>query len=351
MSKKHISLLINSDLISASLTLPPFLFQQSSKFIEIYTNLKKCLRIDKNKVLIVIRGKKYKIDDFQNLREKYKKLIYIHDNDNCAIDLEIYKIVDLYIKKQHYKNQSIYFKKLLSNTIYGDYYIRKDNYLEKDIHNIKINKLNKLRLCPNICWSNFSPNSLKRKIFFRTVGLNLKFYSYLILHNYKKELKKLKNRNQKNFDGQRNIFSYFNCHGYSEGEGFQRKIISNILKLNNDNISYHKYKKLLKSANVILSPFGWGEICFRDREAYNSGGVLLKPNMNHIETFPNLYKEKISYISLKWDLSNLKEAKEESIEKSYDIRWLKQRDLFIFEELLEIEKKCLNLNEEIFSLC
>ena len=203
----------------------------------------------------------------------------------------------------------------------------------------------------NICWSDFSPNSFKRRIIFRTLGLNLKFYSYLILKDYKNNLKKLKNRNQENFDGQRNIFSYFNSYGYSEGEGFQRKKISEILKLNSDNIPYHKYKKFLKSANVILSPFGWGEICFRDREAFTNGGVLLKPDMNHIETFPNIYEEKITYVSCKWDLSNLKEAIEESIEHSYDIRWLKNRDIFIFEELTKIEKKCLNLNEEIFSLC
>ena len=44
--------------------------------------------------------------------------------------------MDLYIKKQIYKNQEIYSKELLSNTIYGDYYIRKDENLQKEVERL-----------------------------------------------------------------------------------------------------------------------------------------------------------------------------------------------------------------------
>ena len=78
------------------------------------------------------------------------------------------------------------------------------------------------------------------------------------------------------------------------------------MRLKNNKVNYKKYRNLLKNANVILSPFGWGEICFRDREAFINGGVLLKPDMSHIETFPDFYKKNLTYIPCNWDLSDLR---------------------------------------------
>ena len=60
--------------------------------------------------------------------------------------------------------------------------------------NIKVNKFNKIRLCPNICWTDFSPNSLKRRILFKTFGLNLRYFSKLILRNFDKDLKIINER-------------------------------------------------------------------------------------------------------------------------------------------------------------
>ena len=54
----------------------------------------------------------------------------------------------------------------------------------------------------------------------------------------------------------------------------------------------------------MLSPFGWGEICYRDFEASLGGNLLLKPSMDHIDTWPNIYREDC-YLKLDWDFSNL----------------------------------------------
>ena len=32
----------------------------------------------------------------------------------------------------------------------------------------------------------------------------------------------------------------------------------------------------------LLSPFGWGEICYRDFEAIMCGNILVKPDMSHL---------------------------------------------------------------------
>ncbi|WP_340107021.1 hypothetical protein [Rhodohalobacter sp. 8-1] len=68
-----------------------------------------------------------------------------------------------------------------------------------------------------------------------------------------------------------------------------------------------KYIKELRHSKVCVSPFGWGEVCYRDFEAVMAGCLLLKPGMDHLETFPNIYKKNHTYIPLKWDMSDLEE--------------------------------------------
>jgi len=66
------------------------------------------------------------------------------------------------------------------------------------------------------------------------------------------------------------------------------------------------YAELLMS-RTVLSPFGWGEVCFRDYEAVACGCLLLKPSMDHLETEPNIYRAGETYVPLRWDLTDLEE--------------------------------------------
>lgn len=68
------------------------------------------------------------------------------------------------------------------------------------------------------------------------------------------------------------------------------------------------YLKEVRNSKSIISPYGYGEICYRDIEAFINGCLLIKPSMEHIETFPNLFIKNQTYIPVKWDLSDLKEV-------------------------------------------
>ena len=59
-----------------------------------------------------------------------------------------------------------------------------------------------------------------------------------------------------------------------------------------------------------MSPFGWGEINYRDYESFLYGAILLKPNMDHIQTWPDLYN-KNNYVSYNWSCENLKKIAEQ----------------------------------------
>ena len=58
----------------------------------------------------------------------------------------------------------------------------------------------------------------------------------------------------------------------------------------------------MRSSMAIVSPYGWGEICYRDFETFLAGAALIKPNMDHIETWPNLYKKHETYIPIPWKI-------------------------------------------------
>lgn len=60
----------------------------------------------------------------------------------------------------------------------------------------------------------------------------------------------------------------------------------------------------LKHSKVCFSPFGYGEVCWRDYEAVMAGAVLLKPDMSHIETDPDIFRPWETYVPVRWDLSD-----------------------------------------------
>jgi hypothetical protein len=61
----------------------------------------------------------------------------------------------------------------------------------------------------------------------------------------------------------------------------------------------------LANSRLCFSPFGYGELCWRDIEAFQTGAVLVKPAMDHLETLPDLYEPGVTYLPVRWDFSDL----------------------------------------------
>jgi len=67
-----------------------------------------------------------------------------------------------------------------------------------------------------------------------------------------------------------------------------------------------QYYDIMRKSRIVIAPFGYGEIAPRDLEAVMFGSVLIKPDMSHIETVPNVYSDE-TYVSCAWDFSDLEE--------------------------------------------
>ena len=73
----------------------------------------------------------------------------------------------------------------------------------------------------------------------------------------------------------------------------------------------------MRNSKVVVSPFGWGEINVpRDYEVALSGSILLKPDVSHMDTWPDIFNKE-TVVQYKWDLSNLLEMVEEVL-NNYD---------------------------------
>jgi len=73
-------------------------------------------------------------------------------------------------------------------------------------------------------------------------------------------------------------------------------------------VSQNEYYAEMVQTRLTLSPFGYGELCWRDFEAILCGSVLVKPDMSHVKTWPDLYIPYETYIPIAWDYSDLEAA-------------------------------------------
>jgi hypothetical protein len=72
-------------------------------------------------------------------------------------------------------------------------------------------------------------------------------------------------------------------------------------------VTLREYCHEMMSSRICISPFGYGEICWRDFEAIMCGCLLIKPDMGHAITNPNIYSPYKTYVPVKWDYSDLEE--------------------------------------------
>ena len=69
-------------------------------------------------------------------------------------------------------------------------------------------------------------------------------------------------------------------------------------------MSRRQYLRELRRSKLAVSPFGWGEICFRDFEIVASGAALVKPRVDHLNTWPPFFEPNVTYVPVAWDLAD-----------------------------------------------
>lgn len=226
------------------------------------------------------------------IKKKCKKLIYCDNEASLFINRKIYKHIDYYLKSKLPTDKNYYSKKYYGLRVYTDFYNKnfkvtdqKENYSDI-LDGLELNK-NILGWNNGICDYSLYSN-YKRKIFSYT-------HSKFILNFKLKKLKKINKLSAR-------IGQTYN----RETINFQRNYLIQNLKnfTETKRINKRNYFKEISESYSSISPFGWGEICYRDFEIFLNESMLIKPSMDHIQTWPNYYRDKETYIKFNWDFSD-----------------------------------------------
>lgn len=243
--------------------------------------------------------------DFQSFRTQTDLLIYSDTTDSSGwLQAELLSEVDKYWKFQLLADRDQYLRPMYGHRIYADYYFRTKGVQDE-----------------NPEWSKpVTDRGLLRKL---SVSWNSGLADYSLMGPYRMggymrcPVKRLLSFPEKSFvSPERERTNAISCRfgvDYPRASvAWQRKEIREILrdKLSTVKLSRWGYFSELKNSRVIVSPFGFGEITLKDFEVFLTGGVLLKPDMRHLETWPDLFRSGETMLSHSWDLSDLEEILE-----------------------------------------
>ena len=237
------------------------------------------------------------IKHFEFFKKEIKKICYFDTTDSTGnIQNEVFDYIDVYFKSQILKKRELYKRKYYGSRIFTDYMRSRMSVADKNeiFHKpLKRNQIKKIKVFWNSSLSNYSLSGRLLNFFFRKTQMNL-FLRYPKI-KYRPNLNRpIKYMYKGNFSYDRETISWQ-----------RRKIFDKVKNLTNTKReNFIKYIKILKKTKIMISPFGWGEINYKDYESFLYGNLLLKPNIDHLETWPNLFKKNVTYIPFSWDLSN-----------------------------------------------
>ncbi|MCU0545780.1 MAG: glycosyltransferase [Oscillatoriaceae cyanobacterium Prado104] len=225
------------------------------------------------------------------------KIVYLDSFDQTSSPFfGIIPYVDLYLKKQILRDRSLYVQGFKTGYIFADFVA---DYYKANFQDWHFGSLIDESCIEKIAlgWNLATANKLVKVVRFDLMRRLTKFSSRTIDIHYRVSLA---NPDDKGV--------YYNIH--------REAIYSNLKPLcetyqvicaagKSARVPLKQYRAEMKNAKLAVSPFGWGEVTDRDYEIVLNETLLIKPDMSHLETEPNIYVEGKTYVPVKWDLSDL----------------------------------------------
>ncbi|MFC2053452.1 glycosyltransferase [Chloroflexota bacterium] len=210
--------------------------------------------------------------------------------------------IDLYAKCDLLRDRSLYTKKFYGERIFTDYYHQSrgiiDNVSPSFRQPIKPEELPKLALSWNLGlgdYRTFDKWGLRARMFLPWASYDIKPVSPCAERDIDIFLRGRTRYKHATVSFQREetirqLESFVQNNSY-------RALYGGVVR-------YNQYKKERSRSRIMVSPFGIGEVCYRDFECFMAGALLFKPDMSHLETWPNYYVPEITYIPFAWDFSD-----------------------------------------------
>ncbi|MDR1216318.1 MAG: glycosyltransferase [Treponema sp.] len=311
-----ITILAYYDRISVFHTIAPFFLKKYRRLFHFTQSLDFCLKHDKNKTLFMERLflsrdprdlRQDELDALRKLRDKYETIVFFNGQPEAGPNkLDVLPFVDRFFDKSVFSNREYYQKPLYGKNLFADYYHKQYGVIDEKEYLFKPSVSSEDAKRVELSW-NIGVDGYPRRDFPQRLGAVVARAGFPYVGRLFKtqDLKK-----PTDFSGEdRNIAVHaridpVTCPSIAyQRVLFLQKIAEKQAKETflTGLTSQNQYYRELSSAKITLSPFGWGEVCHRDFEAVIFGSLLLKPDMSHIKTYPDVYIPYETYIPLDWD--------------------------------------------------
>ena len=245
-----------------------------------------------------------------SFRDSGPTIIWCDTSDSTGtLQSKVFPTIDKYLKSQILSDRSLYATQIYGGRIFADYYHRSGE-INDEIGNaidspISESDTSKIGVLWNSGLSDYSTYGPWKIALYNRFRLSL-----LIRHPKVIESPQSARSNY--------LSARFGVTYSRATVRYQREAIRTLLadRLNTKKLNRRGYMKELQFSKVVLSPFGWGEITLKDFEVFLTGGMLLKPSLDHMETWPNFFEKDVTYLSHDWDLSDVTERIDWAIEHS-----------------------------------
>lgn len=257
-------------------------------------------------------------------RQAIGRVLWFDTTDSTGtLRAEVLSAVDGYYKNQLLTDRSMYTEPMYGGRPYTEYYHEQFGVIDDDVrHSTKVesSQLDKLAISWN---SGLADHSLYAPVYAKLRSLIPRRVDRHLPWRWL--LRSPLRWTSPGVPREREITSRFGTGHERATVRFQRERIIELLgdRLESEKIDRRReYWDELEDSKLMLSPFGWGEITLRDFEAFQTGCVILKPSLGHMETWPPYFEAGETMLTFKWDFSDLSETIEGALENYSESRQL-----------------------------
>ncbi len=265
-------------------------------------------------------------------REK-TNVVFFDTTDSSGFVLgEVLPFVKAYYKHQILIDKTNYLRSMYGRRLFTDYYHKSNNVFD-DLESEEIgaqvlnnSDLEKIKVFWNTGLANYSFIGDYLGKIYRAIPIQaiLRYPKTFVTPSLNRPL---------------DIQCRFGVTYDKETVAYQRKAITKMLKsrLQTKKVNRYKFYRELQNSKIVMSPFGLGEITLKDFEVFLSGSLLMKPSMDHMETWPNFYK-KDTYVPFRWDLEDVSEKIEYILDNYKDFLHIAQNGQEVYRRYISSDQ-------------
>ena len=245
------------------------------------------------------------VDAIGALRAKVGRIVYFDTTDSTGyLAAALLPYVDRYYKAQLLRDRSEYLRPLYGHRLFTDWYHAHAGVADAEpewstpVEDPAL--LERLRVSWNVGTASWSPSAPRLAELDRRLPTSLFVRPPRRFHDPRASRPN-------------DVSCRMNLSYRRQTVAYQREQVVRLLDAHvaTDRLGRRAYFSEMRRSKVVISPFGWGEINLKDFETFLAGAALVKPDMAHLVTWPDVYRPDETIVTHRWDLTDVVEVIDE----------------------------------------